>query len=214
MCFGQHCRGRRRAACAVGNGASDLVSCWESSAEFGACGSRRTSGRVFAAKGGRPLPRTARPMARQPVALARVLPVPGAPRPCSRCRSRQWPSIREPACSGSWLARQSGCWPFAARRSRIGSWHAFAPIPLNRGRTCREGLWRYSRHPNYFFEWLHWFAYVALAAGVAPLAAGLARPAGDVRLPALDQRHAIHRGAGAAHPRRGLPRLPAPHVQC
>jgi steroid 5-alpha reductase family enzyme len=37
--------------------------------------------------------------------------------------------------------------------------------PANRGRTCRRGLWRYSRHPNYFFEWLHWFAYVALAAG-------------------------------------------------
>ena len=27
------------------------------------------------------------------------------------------------------------------------------------------GLWRYSRHPNYFFEWLHWFAYVCLAVG-------------------------------------------------
>ncbi len=36
--------------------------------------------------------------------------------------------------------------------------------PANRGRTCRAGLWRYSRHPNYFGEWLHWFAYVALAA--------------------------------------------------
>lgn len=35
----------------------------------------------------------------------------------------------------------------------------------NRGRTCRVGLWRYSRHPNYFFEWLHWFAYVCLAVG-------------------------------------------------
>jgi steroid 5-alpha reductase family enzyme len=41
----------------------------------------------------------------------------------------------------------------------------FRADPANRGRTCREGLWRYSRHPNYFFEWLHWFAYVALAAG-------------------------------------------------
>jgi len=30
-----------------------------------------------------------------------------------------------------------------------------------------QGLWRYSRHPNYFFEWLHWFAYpiIGLAAG-------------------------------------------------
>lgn len=29
--------------------------------------------------------------------------------------------------------------------------------------VCREGLWRYSRHPNYFFEWLHWWSYVAFA---------------------------------------------------
>ncbi|MCQ4163504.1 DUF1295 domain-containing protein [Tahibacter harae] len=41
----------------------------------------------------------------------------------------------------------------------------FRHDPANRGRTCRDGLWRYSRHPNYFFEWLHWFAYVALAWG-------------------------------------------------
>lgn len=41
----------------------------------------------------------------------------------------------------------------------------FRANPANKGRTCREGLWRYSRHPNYFFEWVHWFAYVAIAAG-------------------------------------------------
>jgi steroid 5-alpha reductase family enzyme len=35
----------------------------------------------------------------------------------------------------------------------------------NRGKTCCEGWWRYSRHPNYFFEWLHWWTYVALAVG-------------------------------------------------
>ncbi len=33
----------------------------------------------------------------------------------------------------------------------------------NRGKVCQFGLWRYSRHPNYFFEWLHWWAYVAFA---------------------------------------------------
>jgi steroid 5-alpha reductase family enzyme len=37
--------------------------------------------------------------------------------------------------------------------------------PANRGHTCRAGLWGCSRHPNYFFEWLHWFAYVLLAVG-------------------------------------------------
>lgn len=45
----------------------------------------------------------------------------------------------------------------------------FRQNPAHSGKTCREGLWRYSRHPNYFFEWLHWFAYVALAWG-SPLA--------------------------------------------
>jgi len=43
--------------------------------------------------------------------------------------------------------------------------HAFRSDPVNRGRTCRRGLWGWSRHPNYFFEWLHWFAYVFLAVG-------------------------------------------------
>lgn len=28
--------------------------------------------------------------------------------------------------------------------------------------VCRRGLWAWSRHPNYFFEWTHWLAYVAI----------------------------------------------------
>jgi steroid 5-alpha reductase family enzyme len=41
----------------------------------------------------------------------------------------------------------------------------FRSKPWNRNRVCRTGLWRYSRHPNYFFEWLHWWAYVVMAVG-------------------------------------------------
>ncbi|MFN8063340.1 MAG: DUF1295 domain-containing protein [Vicinamibacterales bacterium] len=55
---------------------------------------------------------------------------------------------------------------------------AFKADAANRGRTCRVGLWRYSRHPNYFFEWLMWVAYAAFAAaspwGVLALACPLA----------------------------------------
>jgi steroid 5-alpha reductase family enzyme len=53
----------------------------------------------------------------------------------------------------------------------------FRHNPANKGRVCRDGLWRYSRHPNYFFECLHWLAYVPLAIcapwGWASLAAPL-----------------------------------------
>lgn len=47
----------------------------------------------------------------------------------------------------------------------------------NRTGVCRRGLWRYSRHPNYFFEWLHWWAYVAFAWGAANWWVSLLGPA-------------------------------------
>ena len=39
----------------------------------------------------------------------------------------------------------------------------FKADPAAKGRVCDAGLWGLSRHPNYVFEWLGWFAYPLLA---------------------------------------------------
>jgi steroid 5-alpha reductase family enzyme len=54
--------------------------------------------------------------------------------------------------------------------------HHFKQKRKNRGHVCTEGLWRYSRHPNYFFESLHWVTYVVLAIGAPYWWATLASP--------------------------------------
>ena len=41
--------------------------------------------------------------------------------------------------------------------------HRYKLNPANQGKTCRAGLWNYSRHPNYFFEWLIWVSYALFA---------------------------------------------------
>jgi len=39
----------------------------------------------------------------------------------------------------------------------------FRADAANRNRICGTGLWGWSRHPNYFFEWLGWLAYPLFA---------------------------------------------------
>ena len=34
---------------------------------------------------------------------------------------------------------------------------------VTKGGVCNVGLWRYSRHPNYFFEWLVWLGFAITA---------------------------------------------------
>jgi steroid 5-alpha reductase family enzyme len=58
-----------------------------------------------------------------------------------------------------WLVAVGGEWTADRQLER------WRNEPANKGRTCRAGLWAWSRHPNYFFEWVHWFAYVLIAFG-------------------------------------------------
>ena len=39
----------------------------------------------------------------------------------------------------------------------------FKADPSNQGQTLMTGLWRYSRHPNYFFDWLFWWTFVLVS---------------------------------------------------
>jgi len=32
----------------------------------------------------------------------------------------------------------------------------------SRDEVCDSGLWKYSRHPNYFFEWILWLGYLPM----------------------------------------------------
>ena len=41
----------------------------------------------------------------------------------------------------------------------------FRSHPENKGKICKEGLWKYSRHPNYFFECVVWTGFFLFALG-------------------------------------------------
>jgi len=53
----------------------------------------------------------------------------------------------------------------------------FKKRPDTKGRTCRDGLWAYSRHPNYFFTSMIWVAFGVGALGAPWGWLGLSAPA-------------------------------------
>lgn len=52
---------------------------------------------------------------------------------------------------------------FAGESLADAQMKAFRANPANRGRVADTGLWAWSRHPNYFFEWMVWLAYPVMA---------------------------------------------------
>jgi len=88
-------------------------------------------------------------------------------------------AYRSTAPSTGALVLAALVWLFAVSGEALADWQLeqFKRNPANKGRVCRDGLWFYSRHPNYFFECLHWMAYVPLAFGGAWWALSLIPPA-------------------------------------
>jgi steroid 5-alpha reductase family enzyme len=56
-------------------------------------------------------------------------------------------------------------WAMAILGEAIADWQLkqFRFRPENKGKICQLGLWNYSRHPNYFFEWLVWVGFFLFA---------------------------------------------------
>jgi steroid 5-alpha reductase family enzyme len=67
-----------------------------------------------------------------------------------------------------WLGFGIWCVALAGESLADAQLNRFKADPANRGKVCAVGLWRYSRHPNYFFEWTIWVAYAVFALGSPP----------------------------------------------
>lgn len=70
-----------------------------------------------------------------------------------------FPRTIELAALALWLAALAGESIADAQLRR------FKADPANRGKVCDTGLWWWSRHPNYFFEWLVWCGFFLFALG-------------------------------------------------
>jgi len=70
-----------------------------------------------------------------------------------------WPDLR----LQDWLGVAVLIVAIAGEGAADAQLRRFRADPANRNRICDVGLWGWSRHPNYFFEWFGWLAYPLLA---------------------------------------------------
>jgi len=79
--------------------------------------------------------------------LATALVVPFA---CAPAADRAWLRYAGAAISALAIAGE------ATADAQLARWKR---DPAHRGAVCDVGLWGYSRHPNYFFEWCVWLGF-------------------------------------------------------
>ncbi|WDD93043.1 DUF1295 domain-containing protein [Burkholderia sp. FERM BP-3421] len=75
------------------------------------------------------------------------------------------PAYQPTPAGGLRLAGAAAVWlvALAGERAADRQLRRFIAVSGGSRAVCQAGLWRYSRHPNYFFECLHWVAYPVLA---------------------------------------------------
>ncbi len=78
------------------------------------------------------------------------------------------PVTLRPADVAGALLLAGALWGEAAADAQLRRFRA-----ARRGPVCDTGLWAWSRHPNYFFEFLAWCAYPVLAIDLPSYPAGL-----------------------------------------
>lgn len=72
-------------------------------------------------------------------------------------------STLELVAAGVWIVA------FAGETTADRQFLHFTSDPANAGLTCRTGLWRHVRHPDYWFDGLAWVAYALFAAASTQL---------------------------------------------
>lgn len=59
----------------------------------------------------------------------------------------------------------AGMWGLCIIGEGLSDWQLqhFKKNPANKGKVCEYGLWNYSRHPNYFFQFMIWVSVLVFA---------------------------------------------------
>ena len=59
----------------------------------------------------------------------------------------------------------AGLWLLSIIGEGLSDWQLqhFKRDPVNKGKVCQYGLWNYSRHPNYFFQFMIWISVLIFA---------------------------------------------------
>ncbi len=73
-----------------------------------------------------------------------------------------------PTSLGVWDLLGVVVWLFGSTFEAVGDWQLvqFKADPANKGKVMCSGLWRYTRHPNYFGDAALWWGYFLIALSV------------------------------------------------